>query len=224
MFGNKMAILAGDYLLARASVQIARLRNVRVVETMSTSIEHLVRGEVMQMKALKDTGFYQGMDYYMKKNYYKTASLFAHSCKSAILLSSEDEDLVNAGYKYGKHVGLAFQLVDDVLDFEGTQDEMGKPPLNDLRAGHVTAPVLFSNQEEDLMPMMERGFQQDGDLEKTLEIIRGSGGLEKAKDLARVHAEIAVESLWEAFGDKCEGVEYRDALAKLAHQIVDRDS
>jgi len=131
VFGNKTAILAGDYLLARASICLARLRDVRVVETMSTIIEHLVRGEVMQMRGTSsDEMSDDRIVYYLRKNYYKTASLMANSCKSAALLGDYPVEMVDASYRYGKHVGMAFQLVDDVLDFEGTLSQLGKPSLS----------------------------------------------------------------------------------------------
>ena len=220
VFGNKMAILAGDYLLARASISLARLRHIEVVECMSTIIEHLVRGEVMQMRgtASSEGSKNERMEYYLKKNYYKTGSLMANSCKSAALLAECSPELVVAAYKYGKHVGMAFQLVDDVLDFEGDVKSMGKPALADLRAGLSTAPVLFAAEEfPELEIMMDRKFKEDGDVKKSRDLILQSQGIERTKELARVHAERAMEAIlpWEA-------TEYRDALINLAYKIVQR--
>ena len=220
VFGNKMAILAGDYLLARASISLARLRHIEVVECMSTIIEHLVRGEVMQMRgtASSEGSKNERMDYYLKKNYYKTGSLMANSCKSAALLAECPPELVVAAYKYGKHVGMAFQLVDDVLDFEGDVKSMGKPALADLRAGLSTAPVLFAAEEfPELEVMMDRKFKEEGDVEKSRDLILQSQGIERTKELARVHAERAMEAIlpWEA-------TEHRDALINLAYKVVQR--
>ena len=220
VFGNKMAILAGDYLLARASISLARLRHMEVVECMSTIIEHLVRGEVMQMRgaASSEGSKNERMEYYLKKNYYKTGSLMANSCKSAALLAESPPELVVAAYKYGKHVGMAFQLVDDVLDFEGDVKSMGKPALADLRAGLSTAPVLFAAEEfQELEVMMDRKFKKEGDVEKSRDLILQSQGIERTKELARVHAERAMEAIlpWEA-------TEYRDALINLAYKVVQR--
>jgi geranylgeranyl pyrophosphate synthase len=220
VFGNKMAILAGDYLLARASISLARLRHVEVVECMSTIIEHLVRGEVMQMRGTSSTegSKNERMVYYLKKNYYKTGSLMANSCKSAALLAECPPDLVIASYKYGKHIGMAFQLVDDVLDFEGDVKSMGKPALADLRAGLSTAPVLFAAEEfPELEAMMDRKFRQDGDVEQARELVLQSQGIERTKELARVHAERAMEAVlpWK------DSV-HRDALINLAYKVVQR--
>jgi geranylgeranyl pyrophosphate synthase len=221
VFGNKMAILAGDYLLARASISLARLQNVDVVETMSTIIEHLVRGEVMQMRGTSaDDGRNERMIYYLKKNYYKTASLMANSCRSTALLAECPPQLVAASYDFGKHVGMAFQLVDDVLDFEGTVSSMGKPALADLNAGLATAPVLFAaEQYPELEEMMDRKFKVDGDVERARELVFDSNGIERTKHLARVHAEISMEAAMEL-----EHSPYRDALINLAHKVVRRTS
>jgi geranylgeranyl pyrophosphate synthase len=220
VFGNKTAILAGDYLLARASISLARLRHVEVVECMSTIIEHLVRGEVMQMRgtASSEGNTNERMIYYLKKNYYKTASLMANSCKSTALLAECSPELVLASYNYGKSVGMAFQLVDDVLDFEGDVKSMGKPALADLRAGLSTAPVLFAAEEyPELEVMMDRKFKEDGDVEKSRELVLHSQGIERTKELARVHAERAMEAIlpWEES-------EHRDALINLAYKVVQR--
>jgi hexaprenyl-diphosphate synthase len=243
VFGNKTAILAGDYLLARASIALARLRHVEVVETMSTIIEHLVRGEIMQMRGNRRVSNSNGiiddemhrssqqnqqqdggsandrMLYYLKKNYYKTGSLMANSCKSAALLADCPKELVLSSYQYGKHLGMAFQLVDDVLDFEGDVISMGKPALADLRAGLSTAPVLFAAEEyPELEVMMDRKFKNNGDVEKAREWVLNSSGMERTKNLARVHAERAMDSVVSWPGESI----YRDALVHLAYKIVER--
>lgn len=219
VFGNKMAILAGDYLLARASICLARLRNLEVVETMSTIIEHLVRGEVMQIRGTSSAdGVNENMVYYLRKNFFKTASLMANSCKSAAVLAECPPELVTASYKYGKHVGMAFQLVDDVLDYEGSVASMGKPALADLKAGLATAPVMFSARRyPELEEMMDRKFSNEGDVERAQELVFKSDGLEQTKHLARLHAELAMEALL-----VLNGSVYRDALINLAYKVVSR--
>jgi geranylgeranyl pyrophosphate synthase len=218
-FGNKMAILAGDYLLARASIYLARLRNVEVVETMSTIIEHLVRGEVMQLRGnTASERSSERLSYYLRKNFYKTGSLMANSCKSAALLGDYPAELVDASYRFGKHVGMAFQLVDDVLDFEGSLSQLGKPALSDLKAGLATAPVLFASEEySELDPMIDRKFKEDGDVDRAVDLVFGSSGIERTKGLARVHAEYAIDAILEL-----ESSVHRDSLVHLASKVVSR--
>ncbi|KAL7518038.1 hypothetical protein ACHAWX_002902 [Stephanocyclus meneghinianus] len=222
-FGNKMAILAGDYLLARASICLARLRNVDVVECMSTVIEHLVRGEVLQIKDSR-TGV-ADIEGYLRKNFYKTASLMAYSCKSAALLGAAgstcvSSEVIDASYRYGKHVGVAFQLIDDALDFEGSAASLGKPALADLHAGLSTAPVLFAaeSHETDLLPAMLRKFKDEGDIDLALKCIREAEGVRRTKELAAVHAELAMDAVVKAL----EPSPYRDSLVHLACRVVDR--
>ena len=242
VFGNKVAILAGDYLLARASICLARLRNTDVVETMSTIIEHLVRGEVMQLRGTNNTTtsssnknatstnttsddinhgnhhHNERLMYYLRKNFYKTASLMANSCKSTALLGNYSTEYVQASYQYGKHIGMAFQLVDDVLDFEGTLLQMGKPALSDLKAGLATAPVLFAAEVyPTLETFIQRKFVQEGDIDSTLQYVIQSNGIERTKNLARVHAEYAVQAL-----SVLQPSIYRDALIHLAYKVVSR--
>ena len=134
--------LGGDFLLSRASISLARLRNLEVVELLSTVIEHLVKGEVMQMRP-SSTGK-AALEYYLRKNFYKTASLMGHSCLAAAVLGGHTEKDQRACYLYGTYVGQAFQLVDDALDFEGSTATIGKAPLADLKSGLATAPTLFA--------------------------------------------------------------------------------
>ena len=140
MFGNKMAILGGDFLLAKASVSLARLRNLEVTELMSGVIEHLVRGEVMQIKGGG------GLDGYLGKNFFKTSSLIANSAMSTAILGDAPAEYVRESYLYGKYLGNAFQLVDDVLDFEGNVEVLGKERYGDLRSGLATGPALFAEE------------------------------------------------------------------------------
>lgn len=225
-FGNKLSILGGDFLLGRASVALARLRDNEVVELLATVIANLVEGEVMQMKGV-DVGALHGSGLtsfwtppqdlsaatsqfpgptpehftsYLQKTYLKTASLMAKSARAATILGGHGEGALkqwrasqgagsmsvqeqeeqmahsarirDAAYTYGRNLGIAFQLVDDLLDFKSTSVSFGKPSLGaDLRLGLATAPVLYAWQEfpgpeERLKEMVERKFEGEGDVER----------------------------------------------------------
>ncbi|CAN0141775.1 unnamed protein product, partial [Ectocarpus fasciculatus] len=153
---------AGDFLLARSSMSLARLRSLESVELMSAAIEHLVKGEVLQMRPTEDGG--GAFEYYVRKNYYKTGSLMANSCKASAVLGQHDPEVQEVAFEYGKRVGLAFQLVDDILDFEGNAFTLGKPALNDLRQGLATAPVLLAaEQQPGLAKLISRKFKGPGE-------------------------------------------------------------
>lgn len=234
VFGNKVAILAGDFLLARASRSLSRLRSVVVMESMSVIIDHLVQGEVMQYKHLSraefeqknyssddDDSIYQEtrMEYYLRKNFFKTGSLMAQSCMSTAILGGMPPETVDACYRYGKHIGLAFQLVDDILDFKGSEEILGKPALNDLKAGLATAPVLHVMNNEDyrieLEEMMGRKFKGGGDVQRACDLVEKGDGIQYSRNLAQVHAELAIQAIMElpvANGND----HFRDALVHLS--------
>jgi geranylgeranyl pyrophosphate synthase len=170
LFGNKMAVLAGDFLLGRASVALARLRDPEVTELLATVIANLVEGEFMQLKntALDEKEPQWSEDtisYYLQKTYLKSASLISKSCRAAALLGNSAPDVVEAAYSYGRNLGLAFQLVDDMLDYTISEVELGKPAGADLELGLATAPLLFAWKERpELGKLVGRKFAGKGDV------------------------------------------------------------
>jgi hexaprenyl-diphosphate synthase len=169
-FGNKMAVLAGDFLLGRASVALARLRDAEVIELLATVIANLVEGEFMQLRntsADERNPVYtdETLTYYLQKTYLKTASLISKSCRAAALLGGSDAATVEAAYLYGKNLGLAFQLVDDLLDYTRDEKELGKPAGADLELGLATAPLLFAwKTMPELGALVGRKFAEEGDV------------------------------------------------------------
>ena len=171
-FGNKMAVLAGDFLLGRASVHLARLRDPEVTELLATVIANLIEGEFMQLKntALDEknpTFSSDTIDYYMQKTYLKSASLISKSCRAAAILGGHSSQVVEAAYQYGKNLGLAFQLVDDMLDYTVSATDLGKPAGADLELGLATAPLLFAwKNNKELGTLVGRKFAEPGDVQK----------------------------------------------------------
>lgn len=170
-FGNKMAVLAGDFLLGRASVALARLRHPEVTELLATVIANLIEGEFMQLQNTlhdeKNPTFENGrtMEYYLQKTYLKSASLISKSCRAAALLGECNIETVDAAYNYGRNLGLAFQLVDDMLDFSVSAQELGKPAGADLELGLATAPLLFAwRSRPELGTLVGRKFSNEGDV------------------------------------------------------------
>jgi hexaprenyl-diphosphate synthase len=171
-FGNKMAVLAGDFLLGRASVALARLRDPEVTELLATVIANLVEGEFMQLKNTardeKNPAWTEDtVEYYLQKTYLKSASLISKSCRAAAILGGSTPEVVEAAYLYGKNLGLAFQLVDDMLDYTVSEAELGKPAGADLELGLATAPLLFAWKENrSLGKLVGRKFSQPGDVQQ----------------------------------------------------------
>lgn len=238
VFGNQLAVLAGDFLLARASVALARLRHCDVVETLSTVIEHLVRGEVIQMKGgmanlsggIGDFGCTQADDWfhrpsnlfdmYLAKTFFKTASLVANSCRAVTMLAGHSVMISDFAYRFGEDIGLAFQLVDDLLDLTGDAHALGKPVLNDLRQGVATAPVLFALDKFPVVgELIDRRFSQEGDVEHVLQLVERVQGVKKTRELAKRHVRRAVESVVEFLPPS----DYRSALINLAVFVLGRE-
>ncbi|KAL9109650.1 MAG: hypothetical protein Q9227_005687 [Pyrenula ochraceoflavens] len=223
MFGNKMAVLAGDFLLGRASVALARLRDPEVTELLATVIANLVEGEFMQLRntALdeKSPSFTEDtISYYLQKTYLKSASLISKSCRAAALLGSSTPDVVEAAYAYGKNLGLAFQLVDDMLDYTITAGELGKPSGADLELGLATAPLLFAwRVRPELGELVGRKFAGDGDVQNARNIVLQTDGLEQTRALAKDYADKAVQ----AISTFPEG-EAKDALEEMCIKTLRR--
>lgn len=219
LYSNKVAVLAGDYLLARASVLLARLENTAVVQIMATALESLVAGEIMQLKSPPESLL--EMESYLRKSYYKTASLICYACRSTALLGGHayGSTVATACEEFGFHLGLAYQIQDDILDFTAAATVLGKPALADMDLGLSTAPILYAAQEfPHLRPMVMRRFKEKGDKEKALEALyKSSVAMDKAKALARFHAQRAVDALL-----RLPPSEARDALVRLTHAVVTR--
>jgi len=190
-FGNRVAVLAGDFLFAQSSWYLANLDSLEVVKLLSEVIKDFAEGEIQQGLNCFDTEI--TMEAYLQKSYYKTASLVANSAKAAAILSDWNSEDSSALYHYGRHWGLAFQIVDDILDFTGSMESLGKPAGSDLKSGNLTAPVLFAMEEQPyLKTLIEREFSEDGDLAQALTIVEKSQGIEKSRALAKVHAKSAI--------------------------------
>jgi all-trans-nonaprenyl-diphosphate synthase len=194
LFGNRVAILAGDFLFAQASWYLANLDNLDVVKLLSQVIMDLATGEILQGVNSFDVDI--SMDTYLQKTYYKTATLFANSSKAAGILSGVSPQTAENLYEYGRNLGLAFQIVDDILDFTSSTDTLGKPAGSDLKSGNFTAPVLYALEEKpELKTLIKQEFEQAGDLEKALALVEDSKGIQRSRDLARKHAKLAVEHM-----------------------------
>lgn len=141
-WGNKISVLSGDYLLAQASLKLSRLDNNRLVSIFSYVLADLCDGEVEQLHTSYTLN--TSWDSYYKKTICKTASLFSAGCESAGVVNGLPEENIQAMRVYGRNYGIAFQIMDDLLDYTATEAEMGKPVLDDLRNGLMNAPILLA--------------------------------------------------------------------------------
>lgn len=194
VFGTRVAVLAGDFLFAQASWGLANLENLEVIKLISQVIADFANGEISQATSLFDASF--TLDQYLSKSFYKTASLMAASCKCAAVFSNVSTDTKEALYDYGKHLGLAFQIVDDILDFTQSTEQLGKPQGQDLASGNLTAPAIFAlRNKPELAVLLEEEFAEEGSLEQAIELVKQGGGIAAARDLAAEEGDKARAAL-----------------------------
>lgn len=216
LFGNRIAIQAGDFLFAQASWYLANLENLEVVKLLSEVIKDLAEGEMQQGSNQFDPRL--SIEAYLDKSYCKAASLIANSAKAAGILSGVSPKLAENLYDYGRHVGLAFQIVDDILDYTGTSDALGKPAGSDLKSGNLTAPALFAMEEKPYLEVLiQREFAKSGDLEEAIALVNDSHGIERARALAADYAHTAVQYLADL-----PDSESRQALVNLTEYVLKR--
>jgi all-trans-nonaprenyl-diphosphate synthase len=216
LFGDRIAVLAGDFLFAQSSWYLANLDNLQVVKLLSEVIRDFAEGEIMQ--SINRFDIDASIDSYLDKTYYKTASLMANSAKAAAVLSDAGAEVAENLFHYGRNLGLAFQIVDDILDFTGSTEVLGKPAGLDLASGKLTSPVFYALQKEPFLGILiERKFSEPEDLNKALELINKSNGIEAARQLAKDLAYKASQSL------SClTPSNSKDALYELADYAVSR--
>ena len=215
-FNSRVAVLAGDFLFAQSSWHLANLDDLEVVKLLSRVIMDLAEGEIRQGLFRYDTG--QSLETYLEKSYWKTASLIANSAKAAGVLSELERDQLNQLHSFGRQLGLAFQIVDDILDFTGSDDQLGKPAASDLASGTLTAPVIYAMEEHpSLSVLIEREFSEPDDLDQALDLVRQSQGIQRARALAESMARESTTNL--AFLPPSAS---RDALMDLPDFVLSR--
>ena len=217
LFNEKVAILSGDFIIARATSKLARLGCTDTIRILSSVIRDLIKGEIRQLNA----GASQEDQFalYLDKTYLKTASLIAHGCQ-AVVLNSGRPHLQHTAFEYGKNLGIAFQLVDDMLDFISTSRELGKAAGSDLKLGLATAPVLYASLSHPrLLDLIARSFSRPGDVEQALELVADSKGIERTRALAEGYAERALRDV-----EKLPQCEFSEGLNSLCEIVISRTS
>ncbi|KAJ9537739.1 hypothetical protein OSB04_030472 [Centaurea solstitialis] len=193
-YGTRVAVLAGDFMFAQSSWYLANLENLEVIKLISQVIKDFASGEIKQASSLFDCDV--ELDEYLIKSYYKTASLIAASTKGASIFSGVGNDISEQMYQYGKNLGLSFQVVDDILDFTQSAEQLGKPAGSDLAKGNLTAPVIFALEKEPkLREIIESEFCETGSLDEAIKLVMACGGIERARVLAEQKAEAAIRCL-----------------------------
>ena len=211
-------VLAGDYIFARAAKLAAQTESVDVMKIFAETLATIVSGEITQMFASR--GISNRDDYY-ERIYAKTASMFVLSAHAAALLSPVDDAVIQAVHTYGYEVGMAFQIVDDILDFTGEQATVGKPVASDLRQGLVTLPAIYYHEanpnDPDMQAVLQGEYTNGERMERLVAAIRASGAIHAAMDEARQFVDRGIQALV-GLPETQEWL----ALRELAHYTIDR--
>jgi geranylgeranyl pyrophosphate synthase len=217
-WSSAATVLAGDYIFARAATFAAETKSVELQTIFANTLATIVSGEITQL--FKSRGRINRDDYY-QRIYAKTASLFEACTHCASLISPVDEEIITRMKTCGYEIGMAFQIVDDVLDFTGKQTMVGKPVASDLRQGLVTLPAIYYAEaypgDENLEAYLN-GFAGDEEMNQLVESIRNSGAIQHAMEEARAFTERGIR----AIVDLPDNKEHR-ALTELVDYIVDRE-
>jgi len=219
VFGNEASVLVGDYLYSRAFQMMVDLGDMRIQEVMANATNTIAMGEVLQLMNAHDPDTSE--ESYLEVIYRKTAKLFEAGAQMAAILAGAPPELEQAMIDYGRHLGNAFQLVDDALDYRADREELGKNLGDDLAEGKPTLPLIYAmahSSIEDTARMrvaVENGGLEE--LEAITRTIESSGGLEYTARLAQREKDLAVEAL----GRLPESA-YRQALHALAEFAVGR--
>ncbi len=213
-------ILAGDYLFARSAELAAETQNIRIVTIFAQTLMAIVGGELQQLFS-DGHGNIPTRQEYEQRIYAKTASLFAAGTQCGAILGGASPKEEQALYDYGYHLGMAFQIVDDILDFQGDEETLGKPVASDLRQGIATLPVMLFVQKFPQHPIIRRAVSResvsDKDMESVVKEIRASGCLEIAMTEARQLVQRAQTAL-AVLPDN----QYRQAMHGIADYAVSR--
>jgi geranylgeranyl pyrophosphate synthase len=213
-------VLTGDYIFARAAKLAADVNLVPVMQLFAQTLATIVNGELTQLFSRRGI---TGREEYERRIYAKTASLFETASTSAGIVSGSSPDEVQRVKQFGYEIGMAFQIMDDILDFTGEQATVGKPVANDLRQGIVTLPTLYFIESNPNDPVMEAVIQGDSvpeiDVDRLVKSIRTSGAVDRSIDEAQSHIERGL-SMLSQFPDSTP----RRGLEELARFVVQRNN
>ena len=226
-FGNAASVLVGDFLYSRAFQMMVAVGSVRVMGVMAEATNIISEGEVLQLMNVHDADIDE--ENYLKVVRYKTAKLFEAACRVGAILGNASETDEASLAAYGMHIGTAFQLIDDVLDYSGEVNETGKNVGDDLAEGKPTLPLIFAMREgtEAQRAVIRRAIFEGGDandesraeanMEAVMAAIQATGAVDYARVAARAEAKLAAAAIV-----KLPDSVYRDALLQLCVFAVER--
>ena len=221
VFGNPASVLVGDFLYSRAFQMMVEVGDMRIMETLAEATNVIAEGEVLQLMNMHDAALSE--EGYLRVIRSKTAKLFEASARLAALLAQSPPAIEYSCAEYGQALGTAFQVIDDVLDYDGEVAEMGKNLGDDLREGKVTLPLIIAMQRASpaecaiIREAIETGGTEH--MADIVAIVQRTGALQATRDAAAAEARRALDALQNLPKNR-----YSNALEQLASQLLDRRS
>lgn len=220
VFGNAASVLVGDFLYSRSFQMMVKTNNMAVMKVLSQATNIISEGEVLQLLNCHNADVDE--ERYMKVIHYKTAKLFQASAEIAAILGTQDSAIIKAFADYGMYLGTAFQLIDDVLDYSGDEDETGKHLGDDLAEGKPTLPLIYvmQNGTPEQANIVKNAIENGGRkvFAQVLEVIKNSNALEFTRQQAIKEAQLAKNAIM----DLQLNEQYKIALLNLADFSVER--
>lgn len=215
--GNHAAVLAGDYLFTKCFLCLNNIKKPEIFTEINNTLATLVSGEIAQLKNQNKLNI--SIDDYLQTIYCKTGALFELATSGSAIILECDENTVNAFKEYGKQLGIAFQVADDILDYSSDNEILGKSVGEDLIDGRITLPLIYALQSVDNSDRSDlENAIKDGNFMKVLDYIVKTGSLEKSHQFALNAAKNAKKAI--GFLDDSE---YKDLLFSLADKAANRD-
>ena len=219
LFGNAASVLVGDFLYSRAFQMMVSVGNMRIMQVLADATNIIAEGEVLQLMNCHDADVDE--ERYLQVIRYKTAKLFQAAARLGAILGGATPEVEEGLAAYGMHLGTAFQLVDDVLDYSADEAETGKHLGDDLAEGKPTLPLIYvmQNGSPEQAACVRRAIEEGGrdDFPAVLEAIRATGALEHTLKQAKLESEVAVRAL-----QALPASQYKDSLVELSIFAVTR--
>jgi octaprenyl-diphosphate synthase len=221
VWGNKPSILVGDFLFSRAFQLMVETDNIRVLDIVANASAVIAEGEVMQLKSANNLAITEAD--YLNVVSAKTAALFAAATEAGATIAGTTKERIAALRAYGQNLGIAFQLIDDALDYSGRQAQMGKSVGDDFREAKMTLPVIlaYARSDDDARRFwtrtIEAGPQHDGDLDRAILYVEETGAIHDTRARARRYANQACNAL-----EAVPAGNLRDSLAAIAQFCAGR--
>jgi len=219
LWGNAASVLVGDFLYSRAFEMMVGVGSMRVMEILSHSTNTIAEGEVLQLLNCNDASTTE--ERYLEVIHFKTAKLFESASQLGAVIAEQDQATEQAMAKFGMHLGTAFQLIDDVLDYSASSEDMGKNVGDDLAEGKPTLPLIYAMQHgtKEQAEMIKDAIEHGGleQIEAITETIHTTGALKYTQEIAQKEAQQAIAQL-----DHIPDSRYKQALITLANFSVER--